>query len=536
MNENKKKAVIYCRVSTKEQVEDGNSLTTQEKLCKEYALKNGYEIAEVFIEQGESAKNADRTQLKRLIEFCTNKKNGIQAVIAYKVDRIARNIDDYRYIRVLLKRYNVEIKSTSEYFEDTPAGRFMENIIANVAQFDNDVRTERSVNGMRDAMREGRYVWIAPFGYSNMKVAGKSTIVPNEKAAVIRKLFVEVAKNEQSVDALRRKLHKEGLTTKKGKVLTKSHTYKLLNNEVYAGWIVKFGERHKGLYEPLVSEELLQQVQRVLKRRAHRGFVYQRENPDFPLRRFIFHPSGKKITGYWAQGRCKRYPYYRFIGIPHSEWKKDALEDAYMQLVDSYRLKAEHIEYLKQAMTQALGIATEKDFKESERLRSYIAELYERQTSLIEKNEKGVISDSVLRQQLDLVDGKLTKAHAELYGLPDKKEDIGELMNFAKEYLENPAEVWQKAPFKTKVELQWFEFPQGVILKDRKFRTAEIASIFRAIDVLAPLLSSRVHLRGQYYEHTSNNKSPPNSTPIDTLKQYLKDINRLAEILKAQPP
>lgn len=47
--ENKKKVVIYCRVSTKEQVEEGGSLASQEKNCREYALQNGYEIVEVYI-------------------------------------------------------------------------------------------------------------------------------------------------------------------------------------------------------------------------------------------------------------------------------------------------------------------------------------------------------------------------------------------------------------------------------------------------------------------------------------------------------
>ncbi len=62
-----------------------------------------------------------------------------------------------------------EIKSVTEYFEDTPAGRFMENIIANVGQFDNDVRTERCIGGMREAINEGRYVWMAPIGYKNVR-------------------------------------------------------------------------------------------------------------------------------------------------------------------------------------------------------------------------------------------------------------------------------------------------------------------------------------------------------------------------------
>src|SRR5436309_3076270 len=106
-----KKAVIYCRVSTKEQVDDGNSLATQQRLCTEYALKHGYEIVEKFIEEGESAKTQNRTQLQLLLTYCSNRKNNIEAVIAYKIDRISRNTDDYSQIRIILKRYGVHIRS-----------------------------------------------------------------------------------------------------------------------------------------------------------------------------------------------------------------------------------------------------------------------------------------------------------------------------------------------------------------------------------------------------------------------------------------
>lgn len=53
----KKRAAIYCRVSTKEQVDEGNSLTTQESICKEYAFSHDFDIVETYREQGESAKN-----------------------------------------------------------------------------------------------------------------------------------------------------------------------------------------------------------------------------------------------------------------------------------------------------------------------------------------------------------------------------------------------------------------------------------------------------------------------------------------------
>ncbi|PYV73992.1 MAG: hypothetical protein DMG97_09860 [Acidobacteria bacterium] len=60
--------VIYCRVSSKEQIE-GTSLESQEAACREYAQSHNIKVLKIFIERGESAKFADRTQLIELIDF-----------------------------------------------------------------------------------------------------------------------------------------------------------------------------------------------------------------------------------------------------------------------------------------------------------------------------------------------------------------------------------------------------------------------------------------------------------------------------------
>ena len=273
MEQTTKRAVIYCRVSTKEQVEEGNSLATQERNCREFAAKHGFAIASTFIEQGESAKTADRTELKKLVAFCTVKKNAVAAVIVYKIDRLSRNTDDYSHIRMMLKKSNTEIRSTSENFEDTPAGRFMENIIANVAQFDNDVRAERCKGGMHDAVRDGRYVWMAPYGYSNVRVNGKATIAPNKDAHLIQKAFEMVAKQQLPVLQIHRNLITEGMVNASGKPISRAHFYRLLKNELYVGWINKFGERHKGAFNSIISDGLFYKVQRTLSGQRHN---YQR--------------------------------------------------------------------------------------------------------------------------------------------------------------------------------------------------------------------------------------------------------------------
>jgi len=88
------KAIIYCRVSTKEQAETGYSLEAQERACREFALKNDYKILKAFIEKGESAKTQNRTELQKLIKYSVQYKKEISALIIWKYDRLARNLSD----------------------------------------------------------------------------------------------------------------------------------------------------------------------------------------------------------------------------------------------------------------------------------------------------------------------------------------------------------------------------------------------------------------------------------------------------------
>src|SRR3989344_5506602 len=278
--ESNKRAGLYVRVSTTEQADEGNSLVTQEKACREYANKNGFVVPEecIFVERGESAKTADRTQLQKMLGYCAQKKNGISAVIVYKIDRLSRNTDDYSQLRLLLKRYGVAIRSTTENIEDTPVGRFMENTMANIAQFDNDIRAERCSGGMPEAGREGRYMWGAPIGFANTRVAEKATIAPNEMASLVRRAFELVATATYPTDEVWRMICREGLFKKNGKPVSRNYFYEMLLNELYMGWIEKFGERHKGKFEPVVSEDLFAQVQRVLKNKGHKVSQYKADH------------------------------------------------------------------------------------------------------------------------------------------------------------------------------------------------------------------------------------------------------------------
>ncbi len=105
--------VIYCRVSSKEQVE-GTSLESQQVACQEHARRNGIEITRVFVERGESAKFADRTQLLELLEFCSHPENAVRVLLVWKIDRLARNVGDHFNIKANLLKQNVRVVSVTE--------------------------------------------------------------------------------------------------------------------------------------------------------------------------------------------------------------------------------------------------------------------------------------------------------------------------------------------------------------------------------------------------------------------------------------
>ena len=489
-----KRAVIYCRVSTTEQADEGNSLVTQEKDCREYASKNGYEVPEDgrFIERGESAKTANRPQLQKMLGYCAQKKNSISAVIVYKIDRLSRNTDDYSQLRLLLKRYGVGIRSTSEQIEDTPVGRFMENTMANIAQFDNDIRAERCSNGMREAVREGRYVWGAPVGFANVRVADRATIAPNDMAPLVLRSFELVAAATYTTDGVWRMMCKEGLRKKNGKPLSRNYFYEMLRNELYTAWIEKFEERHKGKFEAIVSEELFMQVQRVLKNKGHKVAEYITDHPKFPLRRFIFNPMGLKLTGSIAKGR---YHYYRFNGAS-GNYDRDELQKLFARKMDSYSFDSSQIKKLKRLVEQKFHHATEDERENARISEDRIKELGVEQTALIQKNLKGVLSDPVLARELIRIEKEEIAIRSSLALQTADNGSPEEAVAFASEYLEQPSKIWEKSGISTQIKLQWFQFPSGLVFDGQLFGTPEVSSVFKAKELISSPLSVTVDRTG----------------------------------------
>ena len=105
------KAVIYTRVSTKEQAQN-LSLSTQLGAWREYCERQGFNVAEVFEDAGESAKTTNRPAFQRLLEYCRRNKRHIQFVVVFNLTRFSRNAHDHAVVKALLLRLGISLRST----------------------------------------------------------------------------------------------------------------------------------------------------------------------------------------------------------------------------------------------------------------------------------------------------------------------------------------------------------------------------------------------------------------------------------------
>lgn len=491
-------AVIYCRVSGFKQIE-GSSLKTQEAICTDFVLKRGHQVIEKFIEKGESAKTADRTELQRMLKYCIDKRNKVSMVVFYKVDRLARYRYDYEWVCHVLRSKGIEIQSATEPLTNTPAGRFMEGMLAAQAQFDNEVRAERSTDGMKDAVRAGRYIWAAPIGYKNVREGGKATIAPSELAPVVLETFQRIARGIEPIDEIRKQMFHRGLMSTRGKPLAKAYFYRLLRNPIYAGYIKAFKIMQKGRFEAVVPEDVFNQVQLVLKCKGRKMLQYKRDHEDFPLRRFLRHPNGHRIRGYWSRGKLgKRYPYYRYEGLAGANYRRDGVEAKFVRLLNSYALSPADARECTRLVGETYTQATKERRKTEETLKKRLQEIHDRENLLVEKNLKGIIPDDVVQKQISLLKNEQLEIGAQLYADSTADISIRKVLEHARKFLENPGFFWKNADLQAKTELQGFAFPQGVTFDGKKLRTPEVALFFKTKEAFSASQSPIVRNRFQF--------------------------------------
>jgi site-specific DNA recombinase len=252
------RCVIYARVSTKEQQDEGYSIPAQLKAIRAFCASQNLSPAAEFVE-AESAGKAGRKRFTEMVDFL-KAEPGVRVVVAHKLDRLYRNFTD----QVLLEEViGARARYVTGDVPDSPQGELLRDVQLSVAKFYLGNLAEEVRKGMDEKVLQGGWPHKAPLGYLNDKPT--RSIVPDPLTAPsVRFAFERYASGVVSLPELADELAERGLSQGSGRKLGAAHLHHLLCNPIYCGRIRHKGTVYPGAHEPLVTPALFETVQETL--------------------------------------------------------------------------------------------------------------------------------------------------------------------------------------------------------------------------------------------------------------------------------
>ena len=275
------KCAVYVRKSTEHGLEqEFNSLLNQDESCKAYIASqafNNWEYVSTYTDAAISGGTMERPALKQMLDDIS--KGLINTVVVYKVDRLSRSILDFHNMMKYFDKYNCNFVSITQAFDtSTSMGKLTLNMLLSFAQFEREVASERVRDKIRASKAKG--LWMGgnpPLGYD---IKDKKLVINEAEAQQVKQLFEKYLELQSFVDTATY-ARRIGITTKHwhttknkpmgGRPLKPHNLHLILTNKIYIGLIThkKLGTAVRGEHSPIISEELFNQVQEIIKSRKN---------------------------------------------------------------------------------------------------------------------------------------------------------------------------------------------------------------------------------------------------------------------------
>ena len=349
-----RKAVIYARVSSKEQEKGGFSIPAQIKLLRGYACKSELAVAREFVDV-ETAKLTGRTGFGEMLTFLRSMPT-CRVILVEKTDRLYRNLKDW----VILDDLDLEIHFVKENVvlsrDSRSSEKFMHGIKVLMAKNYIDNLSEETRKGMREKAEQGIWPSFAPLGYRNADGPnGKKIIVPDPNVApLVTRLFERYATGNHSIRDVTKMARAEGMVFRKSKdPVPHATVHKILHSRIYMGEFDWNGETFKGVHVPLVSRNLWERVQNILD---YRNVTRRRQTKhDFAYSGLI--SCGHCGCALVAEIKKGRYVYYHCSGYkgkcPEPYTREEVLEEQFAELLRRLKFDDEVLAWVKEALLQS---------------------------------------------------------------------------------------------------------------------------------------------------------------------------------------
>jgi len=250
------RAAVYTRVSTEDQAKEGYSLDAQHERLLAYCEAQGWDVANVYQEDGHSGRNTKRPAYQRMME----ERQKWDIILVMKMDRIHRNSKNFMIMMENLEKWGKKFTSMNESLDtSTAVGRFVVDIIQRIAQLESEQIGERTYMGMAQKAESfgGILGFNPPFGYHFKE--GKLVLLESE-ASFVSGIFQSYLAGE-TMSEIAWRLNRDGVTTRRIKEWTKWSVSYVLHSPVYAGFLRWEGILIPNDHEPLISIETFNLVQ-----------------------------------------------------------------------------------------------------------------------------------------------------------------------------------------------------------------------------------------------------------------------------------
>lgn len=469
-------AVMLARVSSRKQ-ERGASLEAQEKSIKEYCNRNNLIIIEPYPKAfvfTESSTRGGRKKFNEMIDFIEKQKHKT-AIVVHTLDRLQRGFGECEKIKELLKADKIEVHFIVEslildkFSSDDDFTRYDFGILsAKLYLTSMNKNVKRSQKYNREA---GLWQGLAPIGYLNAKDERRraTLILDPERAPIIKQIFEEYASGVHSLKSVWLSAKEKGLMSKEpnynprsknyGKIgpISRNKIHDILTNTFYYGAMYvadeEIDEKTKKpvktfyklinhVYEPIISKELFDKVQKVLKTRKKERFCKEQKYAGIPFvfRGLITCKCGCAITPEHHKKGNKEYVYLRCSHQKGSCNQKlvnenTILEQLEKEIFHQIRISPTMHNLLKTSITQSL----EDEKKINASIRKKIAEEIKLIDTRLERLWECYLDRDIDKAKYELETQKYLEQKKDLIARVEKysdisnglKENVGKAIDFA---------------------------------------------------------------------------------------------------------
>lgn len=459
---NKINCVIWTRVSTKYQEDNGGSLQYQKDCCTDYAKSNGFNVINSFGGSHESAKTPGKF-IKEMISFI-KRNNTVKFLIVSQIDRFSRDTGQGSTILNQLLEIGVTIiEATTGLRTSDHNQKMMLQMKLCFAEWDNANRTDKFTKGRISCLQSGVYTGAVPLGYDKEGKSRNRTYTINEDGKLIRKAYqwkLQGMANFQIIE----KLKPYGLN------LSKQKLHHILTNVFYAGKI-----KHKMLnYEiidgnqpAIISYTDFLRVQEILSGRTG-VYKHKKETPQFPLKRHVMCSQDRTpFTAYTVKKKNIDYYKCNCVGCKTNVSAKK-LHSKYEELLSRYDIPQPLVRVLRDTISKMLCENQSEQMQNINVLKKRKSEKENKLKSCKIRYGMGDIDDEIYTMTVEALQKDLGQITLELSKYDKDLSNHENRINDVLVMCCHLGGLWRNADLTTAQKLQNLLFPQGILWDKEK--------------------------------------------------------------------